>query len=469
MSALVRRLALLAVVLALAACAGDTPPPPPPALAAADAVCARAGDPDDDDTDGGFGGTGILGRVSDGPRLQVNGLDLRHAPDLTVAGVEGPAPVAALRPGETILAEAVEEGSALCAVRIARYRPLVGQVTMIDLATGRLRVLGVPVSVDADAPVRDAAGREIGLGALPLGARVSVSGIWNGETVAASAIDMAAPSGPSALTGSVDPEGRRLGGQRLDPAPGILLPPGEALTLIGRETGGSFRVETVRRDLATPLAPGIGRLSVEGFAEAGPRRTVVSGLPGLAVEGARPGERAVFGGPVGAVGPGGLGRRSGLGLGTAPVASLAPVEALRRAVATRTAAVAAREARAKALAEAVQGVLDRAPPGTPAGALAAALAEAAPSGTTARDLAEAAPGISVGDIAAAVAAKASEADRTAVSEAVSERAAGIAAAVADRAEASESGAGPLGGRAGPGAGPVGGRGGPGAGPVGGRG
>lgn len=274
---------------------------------AADGRQAAAPGPDpEEETDGGLGGTGILGAITGFGSIHVNGLRVVTPEDLEVASAAGPAGLAALREGDVVIAVAEEGADGLTARRIARYLPVVGPIDAVE--AGSMRVMGVAVDLTEIGEVRGRAGETLGLAALAPGREVAVSGFWDGGRVVARAVDLVDPATPESVTGAVSRAGgaiRGVGGL------GVVAesdPGGEALTAIGRYDGRRIVAGRMTADLATPRAPEVARLSVQGFAAEAGGETVLSGDPAIALDGAEPGGFGQFegavGGAVGAVSAG---------------------------------------------------------------------------------------------------------------------------------------------------------------------
>ncbi|MEO0820301.1 MAG: DUF5666 domain-containing protein [Pseudomonadota bacterium] len=303
---------ILLLGLALAGCSvfqREDPRSDPSALGQA----ITGGEEEDEETDGGLGGTGILGAITGFGSIKVNGLRVRHASEATVLSVIGPRPVETLEVGEVLLAQAREADRGLLASRLVRYLPLVGPITALDLDTRSLRVLGVTVRVREGAVIRDRSGATLALVGLPLQGKLAVSGFWDGSAVVAHHLRVVAPELPDSVTGpvSVDAEGGlRIGGVAIEA--GSAAPPvdGLALTATGQFRAGALAASRIEAGFATPLAPGIAKLSVQGYPQAETETETetetaaavrLSGQPGIMVETGAVGRFGLFEGPVSAL------------------------------------------------------------------------------------------------------------------------------------------------------------------------
>ena len=92
--------------------------------------------------DSGLGGTGIVGVVTGFGSICVNGLKVEYAPETPLQRDGQPVPHSALAVGQVVALQAVEQGPRLQAGRIAVLDAAVGPLGTVDAATGRFTVLG---------------------------------------------------------------------------------------------------------------------------------------------------------------------------------------------------------------------------------------------------------------------------------------------------------------------------------------
>ncbi|MEM6678250.1 MAG: DUF5666 domain-containing protein [Pseudomonadota bacterium] len=478
----------LVLILALTACTASDQREIP-----ADSVAEAAGG-GEDETDGGLGGTGILGVITGFGSIHVNGLRLLHDVDAPVASVIGDSPVTTLETGEVLLALAQDTEEGLFARRLVRYLPLVGPVTALDLDTKEIRVLGVTVQIHDDALIRDRSGAPLALAKLPLRARVAVSGFWNDTRVVAHHLRLVDPSLPDSLTGPVSigaEGGLRIGGVAV--ATAMTVPPGTtlALTATGMYRDQTLTAETIGPRYATPLAPGVGSLSVQGYPRTDASGARLSGQPRIAVDPDWIGAFGLFEGAV--TGLSGLGRRASA-LPDAPRATFggpgflaAALASLRGELRDRLDVSRIGTAPRSRAPQAPPGVLSGAAPGTRnPGSVGPGVLGSAPRGigANARDrqgqglgeglgqgigpgpgqgLGSRGPGPLGRDGPAGLGDGSGPGQRSGDTDGPGDTASSPGAGRGG------PGAGPAGGRGGPGSGPAGGRGGPGSGPAGGRG
>ncbi|MEM7530158.1 MAG: DUF5666 domain-containing protein [Pseudomonadota bacterium] len=298
------------LIAALAGCAAQP--------SAVDGLAAGSGGEGEDETDGGFGGTGILGAVTaveiDGTtRLAVNGFALQARRGSEVASALGPIAATELQPGEVILAEALSIGDAtdlswtregFVAAKLARYVPVAGVIEAVEDEGRRLRILGIDVTVPADTPLGGAASSS----PLKPGLRVAVSGFWQGSGVLATHLRVLPSDGPSVVSG---PARRTAEGALAVGGITLVLPQGVTEPIVtatlaakGRYRAGRLEAATLFQDLASPPRGAVASLSVQGFPVSGPIGQVLAGQPDLAVSGGKAGTLGIFVGPaaLGAIG-----------------------------------------------------------------------------------------------------------------------------------------------------------------------
>jgi hypothetical protein len=92
--------------------------------------------------DSGLGGTGIVGVVTGFGSICVNGLKVEYAPETPLQRDGQPVPHSALAVGQVVALQAVEQGPRLQAGRIAVLDAAVGPLGSVDPSTGRFTVLG---------------------------------------------------------------------------------------------------------------------------------------------------------------------------------------------------------------------------------------------------------------------------------------------------------------------------------------
>lgn len=280
--------------------------------------------------EGGIGGTGIVGLLTDFGSVIVNGLRVVTDADPLVTNAFGPMELADLQRGHalTLEARAYADGH-LEAARIHVAHPVIGRVGHVA-GDGRSGVVaGVAVRLEDGAT-----------GTLARGTQVAVSGLWQGNQVVAARIDTVEQT-QTVLAGqvtTVTPDAFVIGGRRV--AMGGQTPPvaGTYVTVVGTDRGNRLDPISITSGRFFGTAGALTQLSVEGYLQprAGAPFFEVSGL-GHSFDTAaqlRPfaGERTLFSGAytgafsveTGRALPEGISARQALGQqvldGTAPLA-----------------------------------------------------------------------------------------------------------------------------------------------------
>jgi len=146
------------------------------AVALPGTVLAQANRPD---AEGGIGGTGIVGLLTDFGSLIVAGNYVRTDNATKYSDGFGTLRASDLRVGDPLTVEAAGPATALVARRVHVTHPVVGTITQVSGNGRRITVNGVDVRLDA---------RLRGFGP---GDRVAVSGLWRGAGVQASRLSSA--------------------------------------------------------------------------------------------------------------------------------------------------------------------------------------------------------------------------------------------------------------------------------------
>ncbi|WP_236638428.1 hypothetical protein [Mangrovicoccus ximenensis] len=139
----------------------------------------------EEETDGGMGGTGILGVITAAGELRVDGRSFLYRPEARVGSQLGDFPVSDLRRGDTVMLAAIKSASASCAVSVMHYLPVVGQVAGLSGNGRGFTVLGAEVELARGGSIEDGDGRPVPVSALEEGSKVAVSGLWEGTRIRA--------------------------------------------------------------------------------------------------------------------------------------------------------------------------------------------------------------------------------------------------------------------------------------------
>lgn len=246
-----------------------------------------------DPFEGGIGGTGIVGLMTDFGSLVVNGLTVELTGRTLIRTAFGRVDEQAIAIGVPLTVFARRSRGRLVASWIMITYPLVGTARLDR--DGNYRVNGVRVVPEPGH-----------LGRVRYGGRVAVSGVWARDRVVASRIDPA-PDGADLIGGIVMHGGAgpmTLGGVPLS-IPAGSFPPrsGSYQNAIGRYDGEVFRLIRTAGGRFSHGATGLRQLSVEGYLEPVPADPGyrVAGLGHSFAEGLRldrlSGRRAVYFGP----------------------------------------------------------------------------------------------------------------------------------------------------------------------------
>ena len=206
------------------------------------------------EVEGGIGGTGIVGLLTDFGSLVVAGNYLITDERTKYSDAFGELSKTSLRLDHSLTVEAAGRASGLRAARVHVTYPLVGMIRGSEAGGRRLSINGVAV-------VLDRASR------FGVGDRVAVSGLWDGQTVRGSLLTAARAdddliSGDTIRAGGVTVGGVRLrGGGIARSTDGGYT---EARGLFDPVTG-EFRVRRFRNARFIGAAGALKRLSIEGY------------------------------------------------------------------------------------------------------------------------------------------------------------------------------------------------------------
>ncbi|MEM8571730.1 MAG: DUF5666 domain-containing protein [Pseudomonadota bacterium] len=205
--------------------------------------------------EGGIGGTGIVGVLTDFGSLVVGGRLVASDRETVITDGFGPVPESSLAIGDSLTVEASGSADALIARRVHVTHPLVGEITQIS------RDLVVINGTEVVLPS--------GARSAQIGQRVAVSGLWRENRVIASRLSPAR-SDLDLVAGDVT---RGLSGVAVGGVPVTNTLPNQAsgsfATVSGRYNTDADRlvVQTARGDRFTEAAGPLRELAVEGYLE----------------------------------------------------------------------------------------------------------------------------------------------------------------------------------------------------------
>ncbi|MEM7177133.1 MAG: DUF5666 domain-containing protein [Pseudomonadota bacterium] len=209
--------------------------------------------------EGGIGGTGIVGTLTDFGSLVINGLKVETDQATRVTDAFGEHGIETLAIGQNLTIEAETSEGQLVARRVHITHPVIGTVEQISADGRSAQIAGVPVDLESSA-----------FGRLSVGERVAISGVWRGERIVASRVDSLKDPGSDALAGvfRTTPElGMTIGGRPVSIAKDTEPADGSFVTAIGRADQDGFIVEDLTVGRFTGAAGALSDLSVEGYLE----------------------------------------------------------------------------------------------------------------------------------------------------------------------------------------------------------
>lgn len=212
------------------------------------------------EVEGGIGGTGIVGLLTDFGSLIVAGRYVKTDQQTIVTDAFGRISESDLARGDSLTVEAAGPQDGLVARRVHLTHPLVGQITA---QSGNSVVInGVEVFLDAASPLAQ------------VGQRVAVSGLWRGTGVVASRLSPARAD-LDLVAGDVsrDTRGTQVGGVRAISAQLSRQQDGSFAAITGRydPASGRFTVQRLQSERFLLSAGPLRRLAVEGFLQPTPR------------------------------------------------------------------------------------------------------------------------------------------------------------------------------------------------------
>lgn len=229
------------------------------------AVAGRPGIGGTGISNGGMGGTGIVGVITGFASICVNGVEVHYDASTPVFSDGRAAMARELAVGQVVAVRASGAGAQVAARNIAVIHAVIGPVSRVDLSTGQLELLGQTVSADDPGDLSN----------LKSGDWVQVSGyrLSSGE-VAASRIEPIAARAQAQITGQigqVDASGFTLYGARIR-LDKLSLPsgavPGTEVAVRGSWDGISLIAQGIEID---PTRHGVGRVDnvvLEGYVHA---------------------------------------------------------------------------------------------------------------------------------------------------------------------------------------------------------
>lgn len=219
---------------------------------AAAAAASLAVAQESEEREGGIIGTGIAGTVTSLGSIYVNGQHIRLDSGMPVEDALPAMTAADLRPGHTVAVTARLEGGSWRALHIRQVLPLAGPVEAVE--NGRLTILGSAVEAGALA------------GDVQPGDWLAVSGLWQGNRVLASRLDVVSADSPARISGTYlgadDRERHLVGGSVLGGLQPQHLQPGGILRVFGSPIPGGIAASRIETGL---FGTATGLVQVEGY------------------------------------------------------------------------------------------------------------------------------------------------------------------------------------------------------------
>ena len=210
----------------------------------------------EDGVEGGIGGTGIVGLLTDFGSLIVAGRQIETDQKTLFTSTFGRLSESDLALGDGLTVEAISSGGGLIARRVHLTYPLVGAIS--DVSGDTVVVNGVQVMLEAMSPL------------ATVGQRVAVSGVWRGTSVVASRLSEA-PNDMDVIAGDVSRDilGSYIGGISVVSPQLSRQEEGSYATVTGRYDQIADRLRVQKIDLGRfgSSAGPLRRLAVEGYLE----------------------------------------------------------------------------------------------------------------------------------------------------------------------------------------------------------
>jgi len=220
--------------------------------------------------EGGIGGTGIVGVVTDFSSLIVNGLKVETDNSTEFTDAFGRINARSLGLGDALTVEAETRFNRLYAKRVHVTHPLIGRVQAVAGSGARMMVNGVMIKVEPQA--RGRAGP---------GDRVRICGLWMSDVVVASQVELT--NDPvDVMAGEITAKDGQLTICDVPISRGLFglgLEVGQFATILGQYDGTNFNPSLIRPNRFVGAAGALTRLSVEGYLDQ------VNTKPGFALSG----------------------------------------------------------------------------------------------------------------------------------------------------------------------------------------
>ncbi len=211
--------------------------------------------------EGGIGGTGIVGLLTDFGSLIVNGMRIETRENTQFSNATGPLSNDRVSLGDSLTIEAETRQGRLIARRVHVTHPLIGTVQTLSASGALMTVNGVSVTLEPQAQ-----------GRARLGDRVRISGLWRNNSVIASQVLLTQTetdviAGETTLASGI----LTIGGIPI--ATGNFqsgLGDAQFATILGRFNNGTMNAQQITPNRFTGAAGPLKRLSIEGYLDPAP-------------------------------------------------------------------------------------------------------------------------------------------------------------------------------------------------------
>ncbi|WP_162653991.1 DUF5666 domain-containing protein [Lentilitoribacter sp. Alg239-R112] len=213
-----------------------------------------------EEREGGIVGTGIVGIINSLGSIHVNGQTIEFPPDFPVSSTLGPRLASSLKPGETVVVEAVKQTDKWMANSIRQVSPLLGPAFFHPDKT--ISIMGSEITVTANTVFQDFEMSDIS----DNGQWLAIDGIWNKDKLIASYIRKIQPQTSAQVTasyfGANAEKETYIGGVLVDNFTAQHAKMGDVITVVGVPHNRGLSAQTITRGL---FKHRLKRKLVEGY------------------------------------------------------------------------------------------------------------------------------------------------------------------------------------------------------------
>ena len=206
--------------------------------------------------EGGIGGTGIVGLLTEFSSLIINGIKVETTATTQYSNAFGSILKRDVDIGNSLTVEALNGSNGVRAQRVHVTHPLIGRVQSVATDGRSLEVNGILVLLENQA-----------LGRAKMGDWIRISGVWSGQAVIASQVELA-PESLNVVAGEVKrtKDSIFIGGvEIIKPSYGTILRSGQFATALGRFEGNLLNTSRIIPGRFIGAAGPLQQLSIEGY------------------------------------------------------------------------------------------------------------------------------------------------------------------------------------------------------------